>query len=97
VRPRLHRPPGCYRLLVPSERRFRGPSPMMRPCSKLAWRAFKPEHITEVRLLIAENSLHLEERWVSEILLEEVEDREDVETLGEPISLEFDSGGHLVL
>jgi hypothetical protein len=26
-----------------------------------------------------------------------VEDREDVETLGEPISLEFDSGGHLVL
>jgi hypothetical protein len=70
---------------------------MIRPCSKLAWRALKPEHINEVRLLIAENTLHLEELWVSETLLEEVEEREDVETLGEPFSLEFDSGGHLVL
>jgi hypothetical protein len=70
---------------------------MIRPCSKLAWRALKPEHINEVRLLIAENTLHLEELWVSETLLEEVEEREDVETLGELFSLEFDSGGHLVL
>lgn len=97
MRPRLHRPPGCY----PAPGPIRTAVPMTladdEACSKLAWRAFKPEHITEVRLLIAENSLHLEERWVSEILLEEVEDREDDETLGEPISLEFDSGGHLVL
>src|SRR5215203_1352495 len=62
-----------------------------------AWQALKPERINEVRLLIAENTLHLEELWLSEVLLEEVEAREDVEAVGEPFPLEFDSGGHLVL
>jgi hypothetical protein len=62
-----------------------------------AWRALKPERINEVRLLIVENTLHLEELWLSEVLLEEVEAREDVEAVGEPFPLEFDSGGHLVL
>jgi hypothetical protein len=62
-----------------------------------AWRALKPERINEVRLLIVENTLHLEELWLSEVLLEEVEAREDVEAVGEPFPLEFNSGGHLVL
>ena len=62
-----------------------------------AWRALKPERINEVRLLIVENTLHLEELWLSKVLLEEVEAREDVEAVGEPFPLEFDSDGHLVL
>jgi hypothetical protein len=62
-----------------------------------ARQALKPERINEVRLLIVENTLHLEELWLSEVLLEEVEAREDVEAVGEPFPLEFDSGGHLVL
>jgi hypothetical protein len=62
-----------------------------------AWRALKPERINEVRLLIVENTLHLEELWLSEVLLEEVEAREDIEAVGEPFPLEFNSGGHLVL
>jgi hypothetical protein len=62
-----------------------------------ARQALKPERINEVRLLIVENTLHLEELWLSEVLLEEVEAREDVEAVGEPFPLGFDSGGHLVL
>jgi hypothetical protein len=62
-----------------------------------ARQALKPERINEVRLLIVENTLHLQELWLSEVLLEEVEAREDVEAVGEPFPLEFDSGGHLVL
>lgn len=62
-----------------------------------AWRVLKPERINEGRLLIVENTLHLEELWLSEVLLEEVEAREDVEAVGERFPLEFDSGGHLVL
>ena len=62
-----------------------------------AWRALKPERINEVGLLIVENTLHLEELWLSEALLEEVKDREDVEVVGEPFPLDFDSRGHLVL
>ncbi len=62
-----------------------------------AWRALKPERINEVGLLIVENTLHLEELWLSEALLEEVKDRENVEVVGEPFPLEFDSRGHLVL
>ena len=62
-----------------------------------ARQALKPERINEVRLLIVENTLHLQELCLSEVLLEEVEAREDVEAVGEPFPLEFDSGGHLVL
>jgi hypothetical protein len=62
-----------------------------------AWRVLKPEHIDEVGLLIVDNTFHLEELWLSEALLKEVKDREDVEVVGEPFSLEFDSRGHLVL
>ena len=62
-----------------------------------ARQALKPEVINEVRLLIVENTLHLQELWLSEVLLEEVEAREDVEAVGEPFPLEFDPGGHLVL
>lgn len=49
-----------------------------------AWRVLKPEGIKEGRLLIVENTLHLKQLWLSEVLLEEVEAREDVEAVGEP-------------
>jgi hypothetical protein len=97
VRSRLHRPPsrigdsGSIRAAVPmtladDEALF-----------EAAWRVLKPEGIKEGRMLIVENPLHLEELWLSEVLLEEVEARENVEAVGEPFPLEFDPGGHLVL
>lgn len=62
-----------------------------------AWRALKPESISEVRLLIVDNTLHLEELWVAEALLKEVSDREGIEVVGEPLPLEFDSKGQIVV
>ena len=61
------------------------------------WQALKPENISEVRLLIVNSTLHLEEMWVSEALLEEVEDQKDIEVAGEPFPLEFDSSGRMIL
>ncbi len=61
------------------------------------WRALKPESISEVRLLIVDNTLHLEELWVAEALLEEVSDREGIEVVGESFPLEFDSKGQMVV
>jgi hypothetical protein len=61
------------------------------------WRALKPESISEVRLLIVNNTLQLEELWVAEALLEEVSDREGIEVVGEPFPLEFDSKGQIVM
>jgi hypothetical protein len=61
------------------------------------WQALKPERLGEVRLLIVNNTLHLEEMWVSEALIEEVENREEIEVVGEPFPLEFDSGGYIIL
>jgi hypothetical protein len=61
------------------------------------WRALKPESISEVRLLIVNNTLHLEELWVAEALLEEVSDREGIEVVGELFPLEFDSKGQMVV
>jgi hypothetical protein len=61
------------------------------------WRALKPESISEVRLLIVNNTLQLEELWVAEALLEEVSDREGIEVVGEPFPLEFDSKGQIVI
>ena len=61
------------------------------------WQALKPERLGEVRLLIVNNTLHLEEMWVSEALIEEVENREEIEVVGEPFPLEFDPGGYIIL
>src|ERR671933_861013 len=60
------------------------------------WQALKPERLSEVRLLIVNNTLHLEEMWISEALLEAVEDREEIEVVGEPFPMEFDSGGYMI-
>jgi hypothetical protein len=57
------------------------------------WKALKPERLSEVRMLVVENTLHLEEAWVSENLLGELE----VEVIGEPFELGFDSGGRMLL
>ena len=97
MRPRLHRPPGCS----PARGPIRAAVPMTladdEALFEAAWRVLEPGRINEGRLLIVENTLHLEELWLSEVLLEEVEAREDVEAVGERFPLEFDSGGHLVL
>lgn len=61
------------------------------------WRALKPESISEVRLLIVNNTLQLKELWVAEALLKEVSDREGIEVVGESLALEFDSKGQIVV
>jgi hypothetical protein len=59
------------------------------------WKALKPERLDEVRMLVVENTLHLEEAWVSETLLDELGG--SAEVVGEPFALEFDSGGRMLL
>jgi hypothetical protein len=80
---------------------IRAAVPMTLPTDKdlfeAVWQALKPERVSEVRLLVAQNTLHLEELWISEALLEEMKEREDVEIVGEPFPLEFDSGGCMIL
>ena len=97
MRARPPRPPGCY----PARGSIRAAVPMTladdEALLEAAWRVLKTERINEERLLTVETTLHLEELWLSEELLEEVEAREGVEPVGEPFPLEFDSGGHLVL
>jgi hypothetical protein len=74
VRARLNRPQGCY----PARGSIRAAVPMTladddEALFEAAWRVLKPERINEGRLLLVENTLHLEELWLSEVLLEEVE------------------------
>jgi hypothetical protein len=61
------------------------------------WRALKPEHPEQVRMVVIDNTLHLEELWVSEALAQEIEEKEGVEVVGEPFSLHFDSEGLMQL
>ena len=61
------------------------------------WRALKPESMGEVRMLVIDNTLHLEELWISEPLLEEISDREEIEVVGESFPLEFDSKGQMIV
>ena len=59
------------------------------------WKALKPERLDEVRMVIIDDTLHLEEAWVSESLLDELED--GAEVVGEPFTLGFDSEGRMLL
>ena len=42
------------------------------------WRALKPEHPEQVRMAVIDNTLHLEELWLSEALAREAEEKEGV-------------------
>lgn len=59
------------------------------------WKALKPERLDQVRVAIIKNTLHLEELWVSENLLDELD--ENVEVDGEPFELKFDPDGRMDL
>lgn len=59
------------------------------------WKALKPERPEEVRMAVVENTLHLEDLWVSESLVDELGD--EVEVVGGPSPLEFDSDGRMLL
>lgn len=59
------------------------------------WKALKPERLDEVRMVIIDDTLHLEEAWVSESLLDELED--GAEVFDEPFTLGFDSEGRMLL
>ena len=59
------------------------------------WKALKPERLDQVRVAVVKNTLHLEELWVSENLLDELD--ASVEVVGEPYELKFDSEGRIDL
>ncbi len=59
------------------------------------WKALKPERLEQVRMAVVENTLHLEELWVSENLLNELDG--NTEPLSEPFPLDFEAQGRLVL
>lgn len=61
------------------------------------WQALKPKTDSEVRMMVIDNTLHLERLWVSESLVEEVSGLEGVEVAGEPEALEFEKSGRLRL
>lgn len=64
---------------------------------KKAMFALKTEHPDRLRLVILKNTLHLDELWVSEALIEEVRDRPGLVVEGEPFPLTFDGQGRLSL
>lgn len=61
------------------------------------WQALKPKTDSEVRMMVIDNTLHLEWLWVSEALLEDISRREGVEVSGEPAPLSYDEKGRLEL
>jgi hypothetical protein len=73
--------------------------PMTLPNDKVlleaVWKALKPERLDQVRMAVINNTLHLEELWISENLVHELD--VDAEVIGEPFSLQFDSEGHMDL
>jgi hypothetical protein len=64
---------------------------------RAVWTSLKPDDMEEVRAMVIENTLHLEEVWVSEALLPEIEEIEGVELVGKPEPLQFDEEGRIVL
>lgn len=61
------------------------------------WQALKPKTDSEVRMMVIDNTLHLEWLWASEALLEDISRREGVEVSGEPAPLSYDEKGRLEL
>jgi hypothetical protein len=61
------------------------------------WTALKPEYDAEVRLVVVDNTLHLDRLWVSESLIGELERRQGVEVIGEPFPLRLDAEGRVAL
>ncbi len=60
-----------------------------------AWKALKPERPEEIRMTVVENTLRLEDLWVSESLVDELGD--EAEVFAGPLPLEFDSDGRMRL
>jgi hypothetical protein len=63
----------------------------------VVWRALKPERLDQVRMIVIDNTLHLEEVWISENLVDELESKTEIQVVGESFSLEFDSQGRMLL
>jgi hypothetical protein len=61
------------------------------------WKALKPERLDQVRMMVIDNTLHLEEVWVSENLVDELGGQTEIEFASEPFPLEFDSRGRMLL
>jgi hypothetical protein len=60
-----------------------------------AWKALKPERLEEARLVIVNDTLHLEEAWVSENLVNELGERTSI--VGDAFELGFGDDGEVVL
>lgn len=51
-------------------------------------------HAENFRFIRIPNTLHLEEMYISEALLPELQDRDDIEILTEPMEMKFDQNGY---
>jgi Lactate racemase N-terminal domain len=61
------------------------------------WKALKPERLDQVRMMVIDNTLHLEEAWISENLVDELKGQTKIEVSGESFPLDFDSKGHMLV
>lgn len=61
------------------------------------WKSLKPERLNQVRMMIIDNTLRLEEVWISENLVDELAGQAEIELAGEPFPLEFDFRGRVLL
>lgn len=61
------------------------------------WRSLKLRKDSGVRLAVIEDTLHLEELWLSEASAQEASRIEGLEEAGEPSPLDFDPEGALRL
>jgi len=58
---------------------------------------FKQEDLSQLRMVIMQNTLHIDQFWVSEAIYQELKGNPDVELLKEPIEIQFDSNHQLVI
>jgi hypothetical protein len=60
-------------------------------------RALKPDKPENVRMAVIRNTLHIDELWVSEAVLSQLEGNPAIEVVEEPAPLPFDNNRRLRL
>lgn len=64
---------------------------------KTAFKALKPDNVSDLKIMIIKNTLHLRDFWISEGLLKKAEDHNRVTVLGKPFPLPFNKEHNLFI
>ena len=64
-----------------------------REAVEIALEVLRAEHTEDTRVVRIKSTLDLEHLWVSRSMVAELEEREDIEILGEPTEVVFDGQG----